>query len=516
MGFLNPSQDDDYRIAAMPTTTDVPPAGALEGALTAIPKGVAGGLAKVENLALDSGLFDGTGQLDYGAHAIVSAFSPDYAAADAKEREATKAQTKVLAEWAATGQDPRKTGTVGRILTGTAEGLTIGATGSVAGPWGAAALLGAAEGYGSYTDARSQGVDKETSKEQAILTGLFSAAGALLPMKFGSNVATSVAGGAAANVTLGAAQRGLTSRVLEAGGYKEMADQYRIYDGESVLADAILGSAFGVMGHYSHAAAQRTSPADVDAAAAVAAEDHFNRSAPGVPTDPLTATLHADTMAASLTALHDGELPDIPPERAQQLVDNVLPDPMHEMAQPLHDAAMEDLPGYAAATANVPRVELPELKPAPLWSAIWESTWQTADYLTTGGLIRSMVEGTGVPEAMAQTSPREKGPSWSKQTEAKGVPLDDFHDAMLGDLVHNHGDEVYEYRPVYDIDGMRVEPVTYRQVAEEMQRQRDEIETFSKLHDVAAACAARHGTDANLLPAIQLGSPYSNRGSWND
>ncbi|HET6807282.1 MAG TPA: hypothetical protein VFH59_17745 [Frateuria sp.] len=443
----------------------MPLAGATEGLATAAPKGLAGAFAKMADLSNDF--------LDTDVGQTVSLALPFARAAHnvmtPEMRENANAATKAAAEWAATGSDPRKTGTAGRILTGTTEGLTLGlAGGAVAGPWGAAGLLGATEGYAGYKEAKAQGVDETTAREQGGITGITSAIGAFLPLKYGKDLWQTIVGGTAANVTLGAAQRGLTSKVLEDNGYRDMAAQYRIFDGEAMTADLILGAAFGWMGHYSHGAAKAIDPADVDAAAAVATEEHFNRSAPGVPTDPGVATLHADTMAASLRALHDGEMPSIPADAAQQIVDNVAPDPMHDVAHALHEAAQLELPGFESAAADIRPTE-----PAQGDMAL----------------------------------------PWSQQSATKGVPLDDFHDALLGDLVHNFGDEVYEYRTVHDVDGMHVEPITYRQLAEQMQQQRDEIELFGKLHEVAAACFIRNGMGTNLLPTIRMEGPSRH---WND
>lgn len=445
MGFLNPGYDDDYRIQSMPGTTDVPAAGMLEGSLSAIPKGLASATAKLYDLGAD---------ISDSAAGKYLRFTPGFAQLQGlsqEDRQRADAQAKVIGEWGATGLDPRVTGTVGRIATGTTEGLAIGSVGAVAGPWGAATLLGATEGHASYKEGVAQGLNPGAALDQATITGLFSAAGALVPMKFGSTATASILGGGAANIGLGAAQRGFTSAALEADGYPEQAKQYRIFDGEAMAADAILGSAFGAMGHFMHPdSPSRTSPADVDVALAVSAEDHFNRSGPGVPVDPVTATLHADTMAAAMRSLADGDLPDVPPERAQQLVDNVIPDPMHDTAQPLHEAALEDLPGYADAIHEVPRVEMPpETVPPP------------------------KVEAAPEPKAAGESA------------QAPDVPLDPFHADALDHLVHNYPDETY-----LTDDGREV---SYRQMADEMQKQRNEADTFAKLHDVAAACAARNG-----------------------
>jgi hypothetical protein len=510
MGFLNPGYDDDYRIQSMPGTTDVPAAGALEGSLSAIPKGVASGFTKMYGLESDLTDSPAGKYLSY-----IPGFNLGNLVSD-EDRKRGNAAAQIVGEWGATGQDPRITGTVGRIAAGTSEGLTIGGTGSLVGPWGAAALLGATEGHASYKEGVTQGLNPGAALDQATLTGLFSAAGALVPMKFGSTALTSILGGGATNVGLGAAQRGLTSAALEADGYPEQAKQYRIFDGEAMAADAILGSAFGAMGHFTHPdSPARTSPADVDVALAVSAEDHFNRSAPGIPTDPVTATLHADTMAEAIHSLANGDLPDVPPERAQQLVDNVIPDPMHDTAQPLHEAALEDLPGYADAIHEVPRMELPpETVPPPFktWDTLKpgdqvelfrgespdnaaNGEWWTTDRAKAErfGNVKSV---TLPAEVAARHAARGhngadefvfsgKRPNELASGPQDNVPLDPYHADALDHLVHNYPDETY-----LTDDGREV---SYRQMADEMQKQRNEADTFAKLHDVAAACAARNG-----------------------
>lgn len=53
--------------------------------------------------------------------------------------------------------------------------------------------------------------------------------------------------------------------------------------------------------------------------------------------------MHADTMAASLRALPDGNLPAIAEADAQRIMDNVVPNPIHEMANPLLEVAIAGL-----------------------------------------------------------------------------------------------------------------------------------------------------------------------------
>src|SRR5690242_16001912 len=94
-------------------------------------------------------------------------------------------------------------------------------------------------------------------------------------------------------------------------------------------------------------------------------------ASPPIVTATATAPAHADTMAGALHDLANGDLPDIPPERAQQLVDNVVPDPAHEAMADLHEAAQAELPGFESAAADIKPVEMPPEGPAPWWSQLW-------------------------------------------------------------------------------------------------------------------------------------------------
>ena len=53
MGYLNPTDDDDYRIASMPGTNEVPAAGAFEGLGISGFKGIASAQAKLYDLGND-------------------------------------------------------------------------------------------------------------------------------------------------------------------------------------------------------------------------------------------------------------------------------------------------------------------------------------------------------------------------------------------------------------------------------------------------------------------------------
>ena len=455
MGFLNPSEDDDYRIAQMGGTSEVPAVGAFQGLLTAIPKGLTTAGVKLGSVAsdvfADSPMANSYRQFrsvtDEANNAMAGLGLPEPVPIfDQTMRAQAEAATKVAADWGATGSDPRSTGVVGRIATQTAEGVTIGAAGTaLAGPWGGAALLGSTYGHSTYLEAKQNGLDDNTAMEQAGVAGIFSAASAFVPMKFGNSLAASIVGGGAANVCLGMAQRFATSTVLKENGYAGMASQYRVFDGEAIAADAILGHAFGALGH---AMGTHANPADVDAASAVVTEDHYNRSAPGIPTEPDVANAHAQTMVDALRSMADGDLPDVQPDIAQKIVDGVIPDPIHENAQALRDAGLDDLPGFEAAIADVPRQELPPVQ---------------------------------IPPPKSEPAPVAAG----EPATVSDMPLDDLHQHILDNLVHNSPDEKF----ITD-DGREL---TYREVADEMQAKRNEADKFAALHEVAVACAIRNG-----------------------
>lgn len=459
MGFLNPAPEDDYRIQTMGQqdgVSELPGPTFLEGAASAIPKGLvsageklstAGGdlVGSILDNQRDNWMLPGT-----DAYRRMFSSQPLQGAID-QATDAVKTQTadarKLVQEWGASGQDPRTTGQLGRIVSGTTEGLTIGGIGGVAaGPAGAAYLLGGTEGYADFLDSKKAGLDDKTAAEKALLTGGFSAAGAFLPMKFGPNLLTSIAGGGASNVLLGAAQRASTGEVLDSHGYHDMAAQYRVMDGEAMASDLILGGAFGAMGHVMHP----TSGADVDAALAVDSNVHATRSAPGVPTTPEVANLHDDQLRQALDSLAKGDEPIIGSQEAQKIVDGVVPDPQHDTLPVLNEAAHSELPGYEDTITPVREVEPPFVED------------QAA---------------VPVPEAPLNAEGKPEG------TAPPG--FDSFTQDRADSLAKSFGDQ-----PYIDENGNET---TFREHIKAMQDQLADTDLLAKAHEAAAACFLRSG-----------------------
>lgn len=147
--------------------------------------------------------------------------------------------------------DAGSQGTAAEVLYGLGQFVpAIGAT-IAAGP-----VVGAATAFGSsyeqsYQDFRSKGVDDPTARNLAAQQSTFNAAGMALPAAIGSTLATRIASGVAINTGFGGLNRYSVGETLEGKGYTEMAKQYRVFDGQAMLVDAVLGGAFGGAHHLS-------------------------------------------------------------------------------------------------------------------------------------------------------------------------------------------------------------------------------------------------------------------------
>lgn len=145
--------------------------------------------------------------------------------------------------------DAGSQGTAAEVLYGLGQFVpAIGAT-IVGGPTVGAATAFSSTYEQSYQDFRAKGVDEATARNLAAQQSSFNAAGMALPAAIGSTVATRIASGVAINTGFGGLNRYSVSETLEEKGYTEMAKQYRVFDGQAMLVDAVLGGAFGGAHH---------------------------------------------------------------------------------------------------------------------------------------------------------------------------------------------------------------------------------------------------------------------------
>lgn len=189
--------------------------------------------------------------------------------------------------------DPATTGSAVQVLHGVGEGAYLLTVGSLlGGPLGGAATVGSVEGGSRYQELREQGVDRGTAAASGAVTGITSAAGAFLPAAYGSTLLARLASGAGTNEGFGIVNRFADHQILEAGGYPEMAEQQKVFDGTQMLVDAALGATFGSIHHFT--ATRDVEKQDAALTANLALRDR--QSAPGVATDPQAANAHQNAL----------------------------------------------------------------------------------------------------------------------------------------------------------------------------------------------------------------------------
>lgn len=260
----------------------------------------------------------------------------------AEQRKLAEQQVKRLTPDAAT------TGTAGQVLHGLFDmgGQAVVGT-LLSGPAGGAAAVTALQGFSEFERLTAQGVDFMTAQEAGLVQGVTAGAGTLIPMSLGlraggalaesvgaqlartgesavRNVAATavraapdIAYAAGTNIAFGMAQRGLTAKTLRDGGYNEMANQYDVFDRQSIAIDAVLGVAFGGVGRFLNArgesaAAPEFSPAEVDAALAANASHHAEIDvAPGVPVNVLSRDAHIQALQKAMNDVSQGRAVDV-------------------------------------------------------------------------------------------------------------------------------------------------------------------------------------------------------------
>ncbi|EFA4956384.1 TPA: hypothetical protein HIQ31_001310 [Escherichia coli] len=161
--------------------------------------------------------------------------------------------------------DAGSQGTAAEVLYGLGQFVpAIGAT-IVGGPAVGAATAFSSTYEQSYQDFKGKGVDESTARNLATQQSLFNAAGMALPAAIGTTLATRIASGVAINTGFGGLNRYSVGETLEEKGYTEMAKQYRVFDGQAMLVDAVLGGALGGAHHLAARNADAPPPADTEA-----------------------------------------------------------------------------------------------------------------------------------------------------------------------------------------------------------------------------------------------------------
>lgn len=268
------------------------------GPLDVLARGAASGASK--GAAVLTGLwgreYDVLGRIGEALHIPGASSSRDEAQyLQGLSETATENAKKVL-------PDAATTGTAANILAGLGSGAELFLAGG--GGMGGAVSVGSGEGTARTRELASAGVSEPVSAAAGAVTGVTSALGALMPGGFGSGLVKRILTGAASNTAFGMASRYADHLILEKGGYQEMADQQKVWDAGSMLADAVLGGGFGALSHL-HAEPSQ------DAARTLNVANADRQSAPGVPADATAANAHQAALEKATTDMQQGKPVDV-------------------------------------------------------------------------------------------------------------------------------------------------------------------------------------------------------------
>lgn len=258
---------------------------------------------------LTTGFSTGTARVEYN-----NAYSDEY-----KQKKIDAIEKMV--------PNPNTVGAVGQILNGLADQLTTYGLSASSDPVsslfsaGTTAMIDAVKAYSATQKElhQRQGIDAKTAEEVSRTEGTAFGLGLVMPASLAGKTAFRVATGAALNTGVGMVERGMIGHTLDAAGYKDMAAQYRAFDGTAIGTDLLLGGFFGgLMGERAKLAtsaldttaprAPIIKPSDIDAILTQNSAKHAEiGTAPGIPTDFQTRQAHVDNLTNALNALINGE-----------------------------------------------------------------------------------------------------------------------------------------------------------------------------------------------------------------
>lgn len=196
--------------------------------------------------------------------------------------------------------DPSTTGMAGQLLHGLFD---VGSSAALYTPEGAAVM----EGYTRRQELLDKGVDPIAATAVGTVSGAALLAGVKAPVTMGKvavgrgmqGMAANAAVGASTNLAAGTMERGLTHDLLERTGYKEMAAQYKPYDAQSMMTEAVLGILFsGGAGMIEARGAKRQ--AMLDAALTVKNALHARDTAPGAAVSSKSSAEYHSTLEQAI------------------------------------------------------------------------------------------------------------------------------------------------------------------------------------------------------------------------
>ena len=325
--------------------------------------------------------------------------------------------------------DPRSTGWLGMAAHGLfniiPEAVVTG------GPEVPAVL----QGYKGYRRGMGEGLDPLTALGQGTIEGVATYAGMKIPMTLGTGapLAANVATGVGVSMASGVVTRGAMSDLLEARGYHDMAQQYKVFDQEAMFVDAVMGAGFGVFGHWAHGReAKKISDiraSDLQAALTAKNQIHMEvDTLPGLPTDPAARQAHIDAVTKAMADLAKGDDVSVSDDvTAANFVEQAVSDlrktfdesmaehmgPEWQQAQKaLRDRGLPDDPELYSIDQRSPVRFTDNVR-----SAIkeWESTGDTATLISRLKNLKGDLEERARANDLKRGAERERGELWVRE-----------------------------------------------------------------------------------------------------
>lgn len=247
--------------------------------------------------------------------------------------------------------NPQTTGWLANVLQGVGSivppglvgaGIATVSAGPEAAPVGAALAIGETKGFATMKDLQNRGVDEATAAKVGVVEGVTQGMAPLIPVSAPGSMATRILTGGGINVGIGAAQRGATAKILDANGYKEMADQYHMLDTMQMFTDFTIGGMFGALHTHGHG---EPLPSQVDAALAANNIHQLELdSAPGIPVDLATRNAHVDAMTLAAEQLSRDERVNVALPEANFIFHEINIENATAWRDAIHEHGLDDIP----------------------------------------------------------------------------------------------------------------------------------------------------------------------------
>jgi hypothetical protein len=237
----NDARERTQLLTSTPTDYDALRPGGFEGVFSGAGQGISRALASTYAVTTDLQRYQPAG---------LALKTWDAAAGTHLEADAFDRSDALARDWLdASRLDPVTHGAVANILYGVGSQAPAILASAFGGPVAGAAVAGATNYEGSFSDLSSAGVDVGTARGAAGVDAAFAALGALLPGSIGAKKAlNTLLVGPGINLAQDIASRYAVGATLQANGYGELAAQYQHMDATTLIADALVGGAFGHLG----------------------------------------------------------------------------------------------------------------------------------------------------------------------------------------------------------------------------------------------------------------------------